>query len=75
MQGRYRRANRTLVAAAVVAMVACVPVLGGCKPPPPALTKAELDAAKMPEKHPKLAKLPENGCRSCHREQPAIKPQ
>ncbi len=69
MQGRYRVPS--LLVAAV--LVACVPALGGCKPPPPALTKAELDAAKLSEEHPEVTETPENGCRGCHREQPAIK--
>ena len=69
MQGRYRIPG--LIMAAV--LVACVPTLGGCKPPPPALTKAELDGTKLPDEHPEVAETPENGCRACHREQPAIK--
>lgn len=36
---------------------------------PGALTKAELDEAKLPEKHPKVSAEKEKaGCRSCHRE-------
>jgi len=57
------------------ALLSCVPVLGGCKPPPPALTKAELDATELPDEHPEVTATPENGCRGCHREQPAIKKQ
>ena len=69
MQGRYRVLS--FFAAAV--LVVSVPALGGCKPPPPALTKAELDTTKLPDEHPEVVETPENGCRACHREQPAIK--
>ena len=43
---------------------------------PPALTKAELDSGKFSDKHPKLsAEKQKAGCRSCHREQEAVKAQ
>jgi hypothetical protein len=41
--------------------------------PPPALTKAELDAKKVPTKHPKLSDTQKQNCRACHREAPAIR--
>jgi len=62
--------GRVLVVALILV---CTAPLGACTKPPPALTKAELDAAKMPEKHPKVEPMPEKGCRSCHKEQPPIK--
>jgi len=71
MRGRYRVLSLLMAAA----LLSCVPVLGGCKPPAPALTKAELDEAKLPDEHPEVAEPAENGCRACHREQPAIKKQ
>lgn len=60
----------TRIACALVA-VACAGALAGCKPPP-ALTKVELDAGKLSEKHPKVAPELESNCRKCHREQPPI---
>lgn len=45
--------------------------LSGCKQPP-ALTKAELEEAKMPEKHPEIDPKIAMDCKKCHREQPAI---
>jgi hypothetical protein len=51
--------------------VASLLALPGCSMPA-ALSKTELDAAKLPEKHPKLSAEKEKaGCRSCHRELPA----
>ena len=41
--------------------------------PPPALPKAELDAKKLPQKHPKMTEVQKNDCRSCHKEAPAIR--
>jgi len=67
-----RPVSRKLLALALVA-AACTGVLAGCSQAP-AISKVELDAAKLPKKHPALK--PEQvaaGCRSCHREQPAIK--
>ena len=46
--------------------------LSSCMPPP-ALTKAELDAKKTPAKHPRLSAEQKQNCRSCHREAPAIR--
>jgi hypothetical protein len=47
--------------------------LPGCSMPS-ALSKAELDAAKLPEKHPKVsAEKTKAGCRSCHRERAEVK--
>jgi len=57
----------------VLAIALGAMTLGGCKAPPPALTKAELDAGKMSEKHPKVPENFEGGCRGCHKEQPPIK--
>ena len=54
-------------------LLAAVSLLGvaGCSFPP-ALSKAELDAIKLPDKHPPVSAQKEKaGCRSCHREQPA----
>ncbi len=53
--------------------VAAFAALAGCSFPP-ALTKAELDSGKLSDKHPKLsAEKTKAGCRSCHREQEAVK--
>jgi hypothetical protein len=41
--------------------------------PPPALPKAELDAKKLPKKHPKITATQKKNCRSCHKEAPAIR--
>ena len=65
------RLPRSLLALALVA-TACTGLLAGCNQPP-ALTKAELDAGKLPSKHPKLTEKQKTQCRSCHREQPAIR--
>jgi hypothetical protein len=46
--------------------------LTGCNPPP-ALPKAELDAKKVPEKHPKMTETQKKDCRTCHKEAPAIR--
>ena len=47
--------------------------LSACSPPP-ALTKTELEAKKLPKtKHPKLSEKQLQNCRSCHREAPAIR--
>ena len=66
-----RRPPRSLIAVVFVATVS-VGLLAGCNQPP-ALTKVELDAGKVPTKHPKLTEKQKADCRSCHREQPAIK--
>jgi hypothetical protein len=67
-----RSISRSLLAFAFVA-AACTGMLTGCSQPP-AISKVELDAAKLPKKHPKLTpKQVASGCRSCHREQPPIK--
>ena len=64
--------SRALLALAFVA-VASTGVLTGCSQPP-AISKVELDAARMPKKHPALKPAQvAAGCRSCHREQPPIK--
>ena len=68
-----RPARRTGQRIALVALaLACAAALTGCNQPP-ALTKAELDAARMPAKHPKVAPELAKDCRTCHREQPAIR--
>ena len=41
--------------------------------PPPALPKADLDAKKLPKKHPKITATQKKNCRSCHKEAPAIR--
>jgi hypothetical protein len=47
--------------------------LPGCSMPS-ALSKAELDAAELPEKHPPVSAAKEKaGCRSCHREREEVK--
>ena len=46
--------------------------LSACSPPP-ALPKAELDAKKLPQKHPKMTEVQKKECRSCHKEAPAIR--
>ena len=66
-----RRSLASLLAAAFVA-TACAGLLGGCNQPP-ALTKVELDAGKVPTKHPRLTEKQKSDCRGCHREQPAIR--
>jgi len=40
---------------------------------PPALPKAELDAKKLPQKHPKMTDAQKQNCRGCHKEAPAIR--
>ncbi len=66
--------TRTFRVALVLLAVASSAALVGCKQPP-ALTKIELDAAKMPEKHPEIDPKLAKDCRKCHREQPPIKQQ
>ena len=67
-----RPISRSLLAFALVA-IACTGMLTGCSQAP-AISKVELDAAKLPKKHPKMTpKQLAAGCRSCHREQPPIK--
>jgi hypothetical protein len=46
--------------------------LAGCNKAP-ALSKTELDATKLPAKHPEVAPKVASDCRACHREQPAIR--
>ncbi len=66
----HRRFHTIPAAVALVAALAA----SGCVGAPPALLKAELDAGKLPKKHPKLtAEQTQAGCRSCHKEQPPIK--
>ena len=60
----------TCIVALTVAMSALS--LTACSPPP-ALPKAELDAKKLPQKHPKMTEVQKNDCRSCHKEAPAIR--
>jgi len=56
----------------LLASVALLSVVG-CSLPS-ALSKAELDANKLPEKHPPVSvQKAKDGCRSCHREQQAAK--
>ncbi|HEY5540053.1 MAG TPA: hypothetical protein VIL41_01215 [Coriobacteriia bacterium] len=66
-QGRFRLVVAAALVAASLGMVACSP--------PPALTKAQLDAEKLPKKHPKLTDAQKKNCRGCHREAPAIRKQ
>jgi len=69
------RARRHALRALLCCWLAAASLLAvaGCSLPP-ALSKTELDAAKLSEKHPKLsAKKEKAGCRSCHREQPPVK--
>jgi len=69
---RTNLVSRSLLALTFVA-IASTGLLAGCNQPP-AISKVELDAAKVPKKHPKLTeKQLAAGCRSCHREQPPIK--
>jgi hypothetical protein len=63
---RAMRALALLLAAALAAGVCA------CSPPP-ALTRVELEAKKVPGKHPKLSEKQKQNCRSCHREAPAIR--
>lgn len=58
--------------ALALAVALCAGALAGCNKAP-ALSKVELDAAKMPEKHPKVAPDVASNCRACHHEQPAIR--
>jgi hypothetical protein len=64
-------ARTARIALALLAAV-CAGALAGCNQPP-ALSKAELDAAKMPKKHPEIDPKLAKDCRKCHREQPPIK--
>jgi hypothetical protein len=67
-----RSISRARLALAFVA-IACTGMLTGCSQPP-AISKVELDAGRLPKKHPKITpKQVAAGCRSCHREQPPIK--
>jgi hypothetical protein len=67
---RARRTTLRLLLGCVLAVLSLL-ALPGCSMPS-ALSKAELDAAKLPEKHPPVSAEKEKaGCRSCHREQPA----
>jgi hypothetical protein len=75
MRGLGREARTVTVRALAVALLAFA-LLGvaACAPPPPAISKAELDSNKLPKKHPVLAdEQVKAGCRSCHREQPPVK--
>lgn len=66
-----RRFARPLTSALLV--VWTLSMLTGCGLPP-ALSKADLDAAKLPEKHPTITtEQVKAGCRSCHREQETVK--
>lgn len=67
-------ARRTL-ARPLLGCVLVVSLMGltGCSLPP-TLSKAELDSGRMSSKHPKIsAEKQKAGCRSCHREQAAVK--
>ena len=67
-----RRHPARLLISALLA-ISSLSMLTGCGLPP-ALSKADLDAAKLPEKHPTMtAEQTKEGCRSCHREQEAVK--
>jgi hypothetical protein len=70
------RQNRTFIVSALAAAALALALVGpvGCAPPPPAISKAELDSNKLPKKHPVLAdEQVKAGCRSCHREQPPVR--
>ena len=72
MTARRFASRLSLLACALLAAVSLITVTG-CKMPP-ALSKAELEAAQLPEKHPTVsAEKTKAGCGSCHREAPAIK--
>ena len=72
MIARRFASRLSLIACALLASAALLTATG-CKMPP-ALSKAELEAAKLPEKHPTVsAEKTKAGCGSCHREAPAIK--
>ena len=65
-----RRPARLLIAALLA--VSALSTLTGCGLPP-ALSKAELEAAKLPKKHPAMtAEQTKAGCGSCHREQETV---
>jgi hypothetical protein len=66
MQGDWRTLVRR--GAPVAIACACALAVTGCNQPP-ALTKTELNAAKLPPKHRKLDPKLASRCRSCHREQ------
>jgi len=71
----FDRSNLRRLLNALGLLLAATALIGvsGCSLPP-ALAKAELDANKMPEKHPPVsAQKVKDGCRSCHREQQAAK--
>jgi len=63
--------SRPMRAAFAAALLAVSLTLAGCIPP--ALTKAELDAKRLPVHHKKLTAVQRADCRSCHREQPPIR--
>jgi hypothetical protein len=69
----HRFASRLSLLACALLASASLLTVAGCRMPP-ALSKAELEAAKLPEKHPTVsAEKTKAGCGSCHREAPAIK--
>jgi hypothetical protein len=70
--GLMRNRGRSIVVALVLA--SAVLGMSGCGAPP-ALTKAQLDAKKLPQRHPNLSATQKQNCRSCHREAPPIKKQ
>lgn len=54
----------------VLLALSCAVTVAGCKKVP-RLTKAQLDEAKLPEKHRKLTPETAANCRNCHREKAA----
>lgn len=66
-----RRRARLSRAVVVVTLVLAVV---GCSPPP-VLTKAELDAKKLPRSHPQLTAAQGEHCRGCHKEQRVVRQQ
>lgn len=72
MRARRFASRLSLLACTLLASASLLTVTG-CKMPP-ALSKAELEAAILPEKHPTVsAEKTKAGCGSCHREAPAVK--
>jgi hypothetical protein len=72
MTARRSARRLSLLAGGLLVAVSLLTVTG-CRMPP-ALSKAEIEAAKLPEKHPTVsAERLKAGCGSCHREAPAVK--
>lgn len=71
--GKVVRARGTRVVVAGI-LVAASLMLSACSPPP-ALTKAQLDAKKLPKHHPNIGEAQKKNCRGCHKEAPSPRPQ